>query len=81
MPYYKRGDTSLKRGQYKRAIVDLDEAIRLNPQYASAYVSRALAFILLGKDTEAEQDVDRAVELGADHGLLEEEIEELKKQR
>ncbi len=40
-----------------------------------------LAYTLLGMDKEAQQDVDRAKELGIDRGKLEVTIEELKGQR
>ena len=68
-------------GQVERAIRDYGEAIRLYPQYALAYVNRALAYTLLGQDKEAQQDMNRAVELGSDRGPLEDAIEELMKQR
>ena len=63
------------------AIQDLDESIRLDPVLGFAYANLALAFTLLGKDKEAQQDVDRAVELGFDRGLLDSAIENAKKQR
>jgi hypothetical protein len=44
-------------------------------------VNRAIAYTLLSKDKEAQQDVDRAVELGFDRGALESAIEESKKRR
>ncbi len=55
--------------------------IRLDPLYAEAYASRARAYTILGKDVEAEQDVERLVELGIDPGSLMAGIEELKEQR
>ena len=42
---------------------------------------RAVAYTLLGKDKEAQQDVDRAVALGFDRGMLDEATEEFKKER
>ena len=68
-------------GQYLRAMEDLDETIRLDPQLAHAYANRARAYALLGKDKEAQQDVNRAVGLGFDRDMLDGSIEELKKQR
>ena len=59
----------------------MDEAIHLDPQLALAYANRARAFTLLGKDAEAQQDADRAVELGFDRAVVEEEIERLKRER
>ena len=39
MAYNNRGETYGQLGEYKRAIQDYDEAIRLNPQLASASMS------------------------------------------
>ena len=50
--------------QHERAIKDHDESIRLDPQRAFAYRNRALTYTLLGKEVEARQDIERAVELG-----------------
>ena len=49
---------------YERAVQDHDEAIRLDPEHVLAYINRALAYTFLGKDVEAQQDVERAEELG-----------------
>ena len=46
-----------------------------------AYANRAFAYTLLGKDKEAQQDVDQAVRLGFDRSMLDGAIEGLKKQR
>ncbi len=78
MAYYKRGEASLNRGQYRRAIIDLDQAINLDPEYANAYGARAVASSLLGEDAKSEEDLSRAVELGVDKGFLEGEMERLK---
>jgi len=76
-----RGNSYRNLGQTETSIEDYNEAIRLDPQYAPAYAGRAKAQTLLGKDAEAEQDVEKAVELGFDRSSLEEEIQELKSQR
>ena len=68
-------------GSPEEAIARYDEALRLDPQDASAYVLRAVAYTRLGHDQEAQQYIDRAVELGFDRGGLESEIEELKNKR
>ena len=50
-------------GQYQRAIQDLDEAIRLDPQYAHAYFIRGTAYDRLGQTEQANQDFDEAIRL------------------
>ena len=51
-------------GQYEMAIADLDEAIRLDPEYAIAYFAREDAYDALDKEAEAQEDFERARELG-----------------
>ena len=45
---------------YDRAIEDYDAAIKIKPDYALAFDSRALAYWLLGDQDKARQDLDRA---------------------
>ncbi len=79
--YTLRAEAYRKLGQPQRAIEDLEEAIGLKPDLGKAYQSRALAYTLLGKDAEAQQDVDKAGELGVDSASLETAIREIKEQR
>jgi tetratricopeptide (TPR) repeat protein len=51
------------RGKLDEAIADYDRAIQYDPKYALAYARRGVAKFLQRKDTEAQQDCDRAVEL------------------
>ena len=48
-------------GQPQKAIEDLDEAVRLDPEFAQAYVNRAVAHIGLGHPRRAIQDFDQAI--------------------
>ena len=58
-----------------------DETIRLDPAAAPVYGARAITLTLIGDDDLAENDIDRAVELGIDRELLEEAVETAKQQR
>jgi tetratricopeptide (TPR) repeat protein len=79
--FMNRGDAYTALHQYERAIEDLNEAIRLDPELQFAYGIRALAHTMLGNDTRAKEDVDRAVELGFDRDRLDGLIDEILKQR
>ena len=50
-------------GQLERAIQDLDEAIRLDPQLAMSYANRGLAYGNLGQYQQAIQDYSEAIRL------------------
>ena len=71
----------MRQGQHRMAVEDLEEAIRLDPEYTKAYENRAMVYTLLGRDDEAREDVERAVELGGDRGALEREMERLRQER
>ena len=81
MAYDSRADAYLELEEYQRAIQDYDEALNIFPEFGEAYAGRAKSYQYLGKDSEAQQDLDRAVELGFDRLLLETEIEEGRNQR
>ena len=63
-PSFDKALVALELGQYERAIEDLNEAIRLDPQYAKAYFNRGVIYERLGKSTEAERNFAKAKELG-----------------
>ncbi len=77
----RRADAYLNLSEYHLAIQDYDEALAIFPQLGEAYAGRARSYQFLGRDLEAQQDVDRAVEFGFDRLLLEAEIEEGRNQR
>ena len=64
--------------RHQQAVQDADEAIRLNPDIALAYVNRASALAALGRDTEAASDVAHATKLGYDTVLLQEWLDTLR---
>jgi tetratricopeptide (TPR) repeat protein len=50
-----------RKGEVDRAIADYDEAIRLNPRYAMAFVNRANARRIKGRIDLAIKDCDQAI--------------------
>ena len=58
-----RGLAWLAKGDHERAGKDLDEAIRLNPDYASAYNSRGIVRSQMGEYGKAIEDYDTALRL------------------
>lgn len=63
-PYFHRGRVELERQEYEPARRDFDEALRLRPMLAVAYVNRALARSGLGDDIGAVADLTAALERG-----------------
>ena len=57
---------------------DLNEAIKLEPTFAVAYVNRATARAMLGQPEQAQRDINIAVGLGLDRGALEDLIREVR---
>ena len=69
MAYYARGNVYLQlsiqsdENRLKLALADLDQAIVLEPRFASAYISRAQIHTHLGEHTLATQDYMQAIKL------------------
>jgi tetratricopeptide (TPR) repeat protein len=61
--YTNRGNISLRKGDYKRAIKDYSKAIKLNPLYVRAYNNRSWAWVNRGRYDEALADCGMAIDL------------------
>ena len=67
-PRYKdRGGLLVRMRQFDRAIEDLNEAVRLEPNRASAYLNRGAAWNGLGQYEQAIEDLSKAIELDPDN--------------
>lgn len=53
--FYNRGTDKLKRGDYRGAIEDFNQALRLNPKDATAYDSRGVALPAFSWGTEKQR--------------------------
>lgn len=60
---FKRGKNKYRLKQYKQALNDLNEAIRLNPEHADYYYWRSKTFIALKKNPPAMKDINIAYKL------------------
>jgi tetratricopeptide (TPR) repeat protein len=58
--YQERSVCSLETGNYMLAVADLTEAIKLRPDYAPNYESRAKAYNLIGNKALADADLKTA---------------------
>ena len=65
--YYYRALAYSFKGNYKDALSDLDQAIKLAPKYIQAYLFRGMLLYLNGDHDRAIADLDHAVRTSPDH--------------
>jgi tetratricopeptide (TPR) repeat protein len=61
--YNNRGNAYNQKGEYDRAIADLDQAIRLDPKLTGAYANRGVAYEAKNDPDHAIADYDQALTL------------------
>ena len=61
--YARKGAKYLDNGEYEKAIIEYDKAIKLNSEYNSAYANRGIAKAKLNDHIAAIKDFDKAIEL------------------
>jgi len=81
LAYANRGSVFLGLEQPELAIADYSQAMGGLPDQTELYVGRAIAYAQLGRDSDAQRDVDELVRLGFDVGELNQIISELKSGR
>ncbi len=60
---YRTGLSLLKQGRWQDALPFYDKTIQLDPDYAQAYVDRALVYISMNQPDRAVQDATKAITL------------------
>ena len=55
-------------GQHQDAIADCDQAIKLKPDYAAAYLNRGLSYLETNQQEEARRDLETARDLAQQAG-------------
>ena len=65
--YYNRGIAYFAKGYPDRAVADLTEAIRLDPNDANSFINRGNAYISKGDNDRAIADYNEAIRLGPEH--------------
>jgi len=66
--FYKRYRAYNKLEQLDSAVRDLDEAIKLDPKYTSAYAFRAKLLLEMGRCPQSLADYNKVLELKPNHG-------------
>jgi len=67
--FFNRGRAFSDKGQYDRAIADLDQAIRLDPAYPDAFNNRGVAYSGKGQFERAAADFDQAIRLDPNYAI------------
>jgi len=57
--YHSTGNKFFEQSNHEEAVQNYSKAIRLNPKYTKAYLNRALALFMLGRDKEAAKDLEQ----------------------
>ena len=65
-PSLPRGDLYRGTGDFTSAMADMNEAIRLDPNFAPAYVTRGRLSYMLGNNPAALEDFTKSIKLDAD---------------
>ena len=66
--YRRRGVVSYRLGDIDGAITGFDQAIRLDPGFAAAYIDRGIAFYRLNERARAFADIEHALRREKPHG-------------
>lgn len=74
--YAARADVEKEQKAYDLALLDMEEAIRLQPTDAQNYIIRAGIYLKLDKKRQMRADLERAIELGVSRASLKDFVKE-----
>jgi len=75
LAFNNRGYTYLELRRYEVALADFNETIRLKKEFANAYLNRGIVLSLLGRQAEAQKDLDLVVKMGLDRTRVQAELD------
>ncbi len=61
--YETRGKIRIGTGDYNGAVADLSRSIQMMPSMGSKYLDRGIAYLMLGKNAEAQSDFDKFLQM------------------
>ena len=76
--YVARADVEREMKHEDLALVDLEEAIRLNASLADAYLLRGNIYLMQKKKALSNADFEKAISLGVPHADLHEQLQQCK---
>ena len=78
LPYYNRASVYFNTGKYAAAIADYDEALRLHPQFAPAYLSRGWTYYQMGDVPTAIADYERYLAIKPDDEAVRDALRQMR---
>jgi cellulose synthase operon protein C len=61
--YYESGERYFEKAKYREAAIQYSNAIQVDPRFAQAHYHLALAFLKIGEESRAYQELNRTLEL------------------
>ena len=78
---FNLGTAYLSMGMFEQAVINLDRSLEIEPDNSDALGNRAVARTALGQDELAQEDIERAIGLGAPPDGIHAVVEYVKQRR